>query len=302
MLYFPCESVFFEGPDCSGKTTLICKLHSITNYRWHLVDRSFISRLLFSQMYKRDTPFVKDFSKKELYNLNNRFIMLFPSWKEIKKRYGKRGDEIHDLSSLRNVYESYHKEYKRIMFLPNVISIVDGTVESNAALIKSRLDYLEKTTLKKVSSQVQKLAEECASKEAAGITFTLYDDCSFDVDDPSVMLTEGEEKYYQTIKTGMIKKIKNEIEGINEYNEKQGMLSRRFIYTNNSCISFIHAMCRDDSLNIDFVLRSSNVKQTFHNDLKFLYHLSKCVYDQLNFDNIKFVKMRFTLNSAHIIR
>ena len=302
MLYFPCEAVYFEGPDCSGKTTLIEQLHKQTKYRWHLADRSHVSRALFSRMYGRNLHFCDDFSKKELYNLNNRFVMLFPPWKEIKRRYNQRGDEIHDLTGLREVYDQFYDEYRRLMFYPNVISITEGSVLSNAVFIENRLDTLENMNLKSISDYIKSFSKNCPTQEASGLTFSLYENCKFDEDDPDVMMTKGEEKYYRLIKSSFLNKIKDELAGKNEYNEKQSIFSRRFIHTNDSCISLVHALYRDNLLDMHFVLRSTNVEKTLYHDLKFLYHLSKCAYLALSPDYISFVKMRFTLNSAHIVR
>tara|TARA_Y100001970_G_C14201835_1_gene841559 strand:- start:1420 stop:2181 length:762 start_codon:yes stop_codon:yes gene_type:complete len=252
-------------------------------------------------MYNRKNPFIRSFSQKEFYNLNNKFVMLLPPWQEIKRRYDVRGDEIHNLSSLRKVYDMFDEEHRKKVIFPNVIELIGSNIDVNAGILLRELESMESLTLRDISEYIQKFVEKCHTKEAPGLNFTIYDDGAFLEDDPDVMFTKGEEAYYKSIKQETLKKISNEILGINEYNRKQDMFSRRFIHTNDSCISFIHAMFRDGNLNIDFVLRSSDVKNTFHHDLKFLYHLSKCVYSSLPCDNIEFIKMRFTLNSAHIL-
>ena len=88
-----------------------------------LLDRSYISRELFASMYNRKNPFIRSFSQKEFYNLNNKFVMLLPPWQEIKRRYDARGDEIHNLSSLRKVYDMFDEEHRKKVIFPNVIDL-----------------------------------------------------------------------------------------------------------------------------------------------------------------------------------
>ena len=59
MITFPTENLFIEGPDLSGKTTLIKNIHNKTDYRWHITDRSKISRMIFAEMFNRETKNLK---------------------------------------------------------------------------------------------------------------------------------------------------------------------------------------------------------------------------------------------------
>jgi len=98
----------------------------------------------------------------------------------------------------------------------------------------------------------------------------------------------------------MLGKIEKELTGKNEYNRKEDITSRRFVYTNESCISFIQYTFRNDILDCHFVLRSSNAKDTLKYDLQFLYYLTSRVYEMLKIEK-KRVRMRVNFNSAHII-
>ena len=90
MLTFPIKNVFIEGPDCSGKTTLVKKIHERTEYRWHIHDRSQISRKIFAEMYNRDLPYLESDLHLELSSLNNRFVFLVPDCEIIRERFYKR--------------------------------------------------------------------------------------------------------------------------------------------------------------------------------------------------------------------
>ena len=85
MLMFPTQNLFIEGPDCSGKTTLVKNIHEFTGYKWHIHDRSQISRKIFCEMYSRTLDNLEDDFHNEIFNLNNRFICLLPDFEVIKK-------------------------------------------------------------------------------------------------------------------------------------------------------------------------------------------------------------------------
>ena len=50
-----------------------------------------------------------------------------------------------------------------------------------------------------------------------------------------------------------------EFAGLNSYGVPQKHDSRRFIYTDDSCISMIHALWRNNKLNVSATLRSSRL-------------------------------------------
>ena len=97
-----------------------------------------------------------------------------------------------------------------------------------------------------------------------------------------------------------LENIQKEMSGDNEYNVcQQPQSTRRFIFTQDSCISLIHTMLRDDILNVHVVCRSSDVINTFSYDLKFLIHTLNSISELLNL-NVPAV-LRCAMNSAHII-
>ena len=112
---------------------------------------------------------------------------------------------------------------------------------------------------------------------------------------------ENEKDYYERFESAMFKTIKNELEGKNSYNRKEDLNSRRFIYSDDSCIATCHFLIRDGHMDARFFLRSSNVKDTVQYDLNFLKYLAKCVKEKLeNQCKINFVKLDLVVNSAHI--
>lgn len=292
------KNLFIEGPDCSGKTTLVESIHKSTNYRYHIMDRSQISRKIFAHLYNRDISNLKQDYLDEILDLNNLYLFLLPSWEVIKKRYNTRGDEKHDISSLYKVYASFKKYYECAKGFRNIISLDDENIDTRkvAGLIK---DY-ENMSLTNISKNIISTVSSFKNNEAVNLKFSLNPEISFPGASFKSMQYEKEKNYYKNIYDSFFKKIDDEILGINEYNRKEGITSRRFMYSNDSCISQIHALYRDDLLTFNIILRSSNVENTFYYDLKFLYYLASKIKSEY-FSNVSKVHMRFNLNSAHII-
>lgn len=300
MLTFPITNLFIEGPDCSGKTTLVSDIHKKSGYRWHIHDRSQISRRAFAMFYNRDIKNLDEDFHFEISNLNNRFIFLLPDFKEIKKRFEKRGDEIHTtIESMRAVYAAFCNAHSEILGYPNVLSCYSNRIEDAADKLIVSLDLSERAMLKEVSDQVFSFVQFNGG-ESYPLQFTLYDSGNFEESTRESMDYEPEREYYEKIYKGLHEKISRELDGQNEYNRREDSTSRRFVYTDDSCISFIHLAIRKRVMDFHVVIRSSDTKLTFEHDLKFLYYLASTCYDLFN-DECDRVRLRFNLNSAHIV-
>ena len=113
------------------------------------------------------------------------------------------------------------------------------------------------SSLKQIQSQVFQLASVSDNKEAVGVNFTIYDNGNFEQLDYKALNYEPEKKYYAGIKLKLMSKIVNERKGKNEYQRNEPKESRRFIYTDDTCISLAQFNFRKDCLDCHFVLRSS---------------------------------------------
>ena len=300
MIYFPTNTLFIEGPDCSGKTTLIGEIHEQTDYKWHIFDRSQISRNIFCNLYKRENNNISTNLHDELSSLNNRYVILIPPWDVIKRRYEKRGDELHDLSSLRSVHDAFKKRSYDLDRYPNIFVIRDEYEQAQLAEnVSCLVDSVERSTLKEISDQVFNLVS-ASGGESYPLQFTLYDDGKFEMASSLSMSYHKEKNYYHNIFEKFHLKIKDELSGLNEYGRIETHVSRRFVYADDSCISFIQAAVRNNTLDFHVVIRSSDVLNIFEHDLKFLYFLASTCYDKFK-DKCRDVRMRFDLNSAHIL-
>lgn len=295
----PINQILIEGPDLSGKTSFYNRIHKLTDYRWNIQDRSSLSMLVHAKFYGRDTFNHVECLNSELNNLNNFMIILLPSWPVISKRFAERGDEIQNLVSLKKLYNLFLEAATELELLPNVCIIrqeVDNYIVKS--LVADLIDF-ETRDYHRLSKLFLQAASTSSTKEKVGMALTSYDSGKFKDVNRSYLSYEKEKVYYDKIRTSLIKKINDEIHGINEYSREETLDSRRFIYTSDTCISLAHFMVRKEMLDCKFFLRSSDVKDTLKYDLNFIKYLCKEVYNFLRLENHT-VKVSVTINSAHI--
>jgi len=253
--------------------------------------------VVFSRFYNRDAFNLVETLRSDLLNLNNRFVILLPDWGLISARYTQRGDELHNLISLKKTYDMFSDAVEEFENYPNVIVARDPDC---LEMIISDIVSIENYNLRRVQHQVLQLVSASDNEEAIGVNFTLYDDGKFEILDEEALEYESEKDYYTHIREELIDTITKERAGENAYKRKEKKSSRRFIYADESCIALAHFNYRKDCLDCHFVLRSSNVRDTLYYDLNFLYSLCKEVYCTLELESKVYCRMRFTINSAHI--
>lgn len=273
-----------------------------TGYRWNIQDRSNLSMICYARLYGRDIADHRRRLWNDLSNLNNRVIVLLPEWEVIRHRYEFRGDEIQDLSSLRQLYNIFSEEAEKIKHLPNVIVATDGFLEERelATDCVDQIYNLENQNLENMGSIISDFVKNSGRKEVSPLNFSLHFDKISLLDDPEIMNHPPEKNYYARIKNGVLDNIEKELSGENEYGKCQSSkTTRRFIFTQDSCVSLIHTMLRDGLLNVHVVCRSSDVINTFPYDLKFLVHMSSEIKKALGAEEP--VVLSCAMNSAHII-
>jgi len=300
MLTFPIQNLFIEGPDCSGKSTLISKIHDASAYRWHIMDRSQISRKIFSSLYDREIPNIDSDLHMEMSNLNNKFIFLLPTFDIIKERFLDRGDDFHkSVESIKEVYDKFLSRYMNISSFPNVVHYSHSDTTKISEKLMCYLDLIERPVLREISENVLSFVESNGG-ESYPLQFTLYDDGKFEEASIEVLNHESESEYYNMIFRNMMTKIKNEIKGKNEYSRIEDVYSRRFVYSEDSCISFIQAGNRKGIMDFHVVIRSSDTRNIFEHDLKFLYFLASECWKIIGV-NCSSTRIRVNINSAHVI-
>lgn len=295
---FPTFQLILEGPDLVGKTTLYNKIHAMNGFKWNIQDRSTLSMLCYARLYGRDVELYRSRLDNELNNLNNRMIILLPPFEILEERYHQRGDEIQDLTSLKKLYEIFSEEAKLIQGRPTVMCLREKVT------MQTILDYTSEWSYAIESSDAFNVGEivrdtlHAVSEDELSLSATITYPALSSVDD-SIMNNPLEGEYYKEIKQKIETTISNELAGNNPYNLPQGLSSRRFYYSADTCISSIHFMPRNSDLKVYATFRSTDVDKNAAIDLSFLQYLTHHINNKFNFKCSR-VTLSVALNSAHI--
>lgn len=294
---FNLRTVLFEGPDCAGKTSAYREVHRHTKFRWNIHDRSTLSMLCYAIQYKRDVEIWRNLLREELSDLNNVMVVFLPPMRVILERLRSRGDEYQTADSIVKLYEIFEAEADKIKNYPNVI-IYRAVSRDYSELSKILLDY-ERQTYDSLGEVIEKHARSSPTKEQINVKFS-WSDTTFNQINETRLVFEKEAEYYNSTRIAFIRKIRNELEGLNEYERPQTHTSRRFVLTQDTCISFAHALLRDEVLHLNIVCRSSEVAETFKNDIHFLGELGRVFKSEIGVFIDK-VHYTVTLGSSHIL-
>jgi hypothetical protein len=296
------DNLTIEGPDLSGKSTLYWDIHRSNDYDFNIHDRAQLTMLVYARRYDRDKQIIKRWRrqlKEHLFNLDNRLIVLMPTFSLLRKRYEDRGDPIHDLDSLWQVYNLYKEEIKHFEAFPNVL-IIRGDDVLNASEIA--LQWLNNVpTIETIHNDVRRMAEAQPNNEASGLSLTLSSHAPFPPDD-AVFDWDLEREHYTDILDRVRGNISDELSGNNKYGTIQEQdKTRRFVFVQPECISRIHTIMRGDTLTMRVTARSTDVIKFFPNDIRFLGHLFSKATDLLDTGSIERYELKLTMNSAHIL-
>ena len=299
-MIFDTHNLILEGPDLSGKTTVYNLLHAKTEYAKNIQDRSCLSMLCYAILYDRDVKKWRKNFLRELSNLNNRVVVLLPSFITIAQRYQKRGDEIQNLQSLKKLYKIFSEEAENIKELPTV-KVITGNCppDSMCGEILQWLDSIEAANPQKVGNIIRDFV--LTSKKDEHVLDIEVQPASRDLSCKDIMSDPREGKYYTDILNDLEAKIQNEFEGINEYNMPQSPSSRRFYYNSDTCISSIHLLPRDYKVDVIVTLRSTDVIRNASIDLDFLGFL-QAYFTKHYFGSFDIGTLRVRFNSAHVRR
>ena len=252
---------------------------------------------VFSCMYERDARFWYNKLMSDIKRLDTLYVVMLPPIEEVVKRIKKRGDDIQDENSIVKVWNSFNSITKELFAedFPNVITISGTDKMKSVSDVLDRMFYLNN---RKGSALIKSLVVESKKNEIVDVS------CISKVNkedlDYSVLEFKEEKDYYDKIMSGFLNKISKEFIGLNEYNKPQTHESRRFIYTDDSCISMIHLLLRDNVIDFNVTMRSSNVVRTLWADYEFLKILSYEAAKKLEFKYIP-IKLNLNIRSAHII-
>lgn len=291
------QNINLEGPDCSGKTTLFKNLHEVTSFRYNIQDRSCLSMYVYSKIYNRpnsDMWFDKIYD--DLKRLDTLYVVLLPKEEILLERLKLRGDEYQDEKSILEVRNQFYNITKfGLSHLPNVLLLEDESLKTNTTKVLNCLLALNEMP---TCDLIKSLVINSGRNELIDVQ------CKETVKrielDYSVLEYPKEKEYYEKITSDCLNKLFKEFSGLNEYKIPQKHDSRRFIYTDDSCISMIHFLYRKNILNVSVHMRSSNVINTLWADWGFLKILSVKVANDMNLNDVQ-IDITLNIRSAHIV-
>ena len=240
---------------------------------------------------------------RHLNDLNNHVIILLPEWDVLEGRYRSRGDEIQDLTSLSKLHAIFCEEAQLLQNL-STVTVLDEIKDPDEMTDNCLSDLGLRSNLDiwGVGDSVHRHVLGSGDNERTPVRFVLTTGGTFPGADVSIMSHPPETEYYCKILSGVINNIVLEVNGVNEQSIRQSPeTTRRFIFTQDSCISLIHTVLRGDHLRVSVFCRSSDVEKTFGYDLAFLYYLMSEVHTRLELPSSTKCSLEVTLNSAHII-
>lgn len=291
-------NINIEGPDCSGKTTLYNRLHKETNFKYNIQDRSCMSMFVYAKMYGReDTSLWFDKILDDLKRLDTLYIVLLPSEGVVLDRLRVRGDDFQDEISVLDV-RNHFKNISKMGFgsFPNVLVLEEDDLEKN---VKATLTFINSLNDMPGQELIKSLVFNSGRNELIDVQ------CKEVVDrdnlDFTVLDFPEEKEYYEKIEYEFFNKIFREFAGLNSRGQPQKHDSRRFVYTDESCISMIHVLWRQNKLNVVATLRSSNVAKTLWADYEFLKILSVRTADEMSLPRDALIDLTVNIRSAHIV-
>jgi thymidylate kinase len=293
----PIRSVVLEGVDCSGKSSLYSCLHKVTGFKYNIQDRSALSMLCYARLYGRDETVHRARLIEELCDANNVMVVLMPPLSVVLQRFRDRGDEFQDESSLTKLYRIFLEEVSKMDDVPNVLVVTSlSKLEDLTAAVAGRIqEYSDQTpgVFGKSISRWTKLMPRNEVNFRA--TFQIPDDHT----DFSVYNDPHEGDYYNEIRHKCEDVIHDEISGKNPYGTPQGLDSRRFYYSSDTCISSIHFLPRDGRVKVVCTLRSTDAVKNGSIDLRFLSTLSTEVPKKFGWP-ADTVELTVNFNSLHV--
>lgn len=300
MTNLPIKYVIIEGPDCSGKTSLCAALNKEVGFVRNIRDRSYLSTLCYARLY--DRPVVNDLRnllREELCDANNFIVIMLPEKDVILSRLSVRGDEYQDASSIVKLYDIFSEEVDKIKNLPNVLVMREAmTLSRLATHVSDQLSQYESQDAHAVGSNLSLWTSLSKNEE---VQFKLRLEVSTDHSDTEVLDDPHETHYYNDILNSCSLIIDKERAGKNPYGVRQGLDSRRFYYSSDTCISSIHFLIRDDVMKVMCTLRSTDAVKNGSIDLRFLASLCTLIRDRNDWQPSR-ILLDVNYNSLHVRR
>ncbi len=319
------KTICIDGCDCSGKSTLVKDLrHENIALNSFLVDRSMLTSIVYAEAFRRKDVDVFSLINEFERQLNsNRFLLIYLNTpvEVIEERMKIRGDDrikLEDIRKIKDIYDEFIGDY---IYHDNIIKLVnyenyalelfniDNRVSKSYNNKKIVYDYFgllnslnnlrEQRRRPQLNNYTLDYAFENLKDFIENFEFPIYDNIEYDK-----KIYHNEENERQMILSTL--KFNTQVM-IDKY--KENFYSRRFVSTNDSCLSFTQVEFLNNEIKFNFVFRSSDVKNVLPVDLKgiveliknYLNWMDRYVGDTIYTIKSKSISIRIQLNDAHIV-
>tara|TARA_Y100000004_G_scaffold136261_1_gene154311 strand:+ start:1379 stop:2347 length:969 start_codon:yes stop_codon:yes gene_type:complete len=306
----------FEGPDCSGKTTqyqkIWKKIQSANDFDVLLNDRGLMSILVYGQFNGRFDN-IEEREREFISYLNDNIVFYFDiTIAELQRRFEDRGDELQDWNTIRDVANKYKEWSKRLSKHRNFWVIrAEDKPDEIAARINGILEMYNDFLLTpnyQIGTAIETV-QHFGQKHNNTLELINYK-MDFDMTSGEIELWSSKDLYsglenindyeqleidsYKFQLSKFRKKIEAELSGY--YGSKQTMDSRRFVFTDDECLSYVHILHRNGTLYVNVNFRSSNV-MLFNHDFISICKMIKIWFEKCG--EIDKIKMNIKFDSLH---
>lgn len=292
----PIHRVVLEGPDCSGKSTLFRKLHSVTGHRYNIHDRSTLSMLCYARLYGRsDVDKWRQLYANEVFDGNVFHVVVIPPEDVLLERLQKRGDEYQDAQSIVKLRSIFLEETYRT---PNTLLVQSvQTKEETAMSVRAHIDEYENLDAETYGDLLIGWLTASRKRE---IQHRVTLEVPVGYSDRSCLDHAGEREYYASILQRIEEKIEAEFMGVNPLSMKQDpFTTRRFFVADDTCISSIHFLPRPSGCKVIVTLRSTHAVSNGGIDVRFLGHVASRFGSAWVDDPRRPISLELNFNSLH---
>lgn len=128
--------IILDGVDKTGKDTIQNKLIKVSNGKIMVINRAFISQIVYNRIYNRNINESFFFEKaKQFYNLGVKFIVLTASEQELIQRFIKHDEKdlkINDIKLHLKIFNEVIEEFKNnieILILDTSKNSIDDIIK-----------------------------------------------------------------------------------------------------------------------------------------------------------------------------
>ena len=291
------KKIYVDGGDFAGKTTFQTKLRKFAiESDVFINDRTWISSYVYAKYFKRNYCNLDIIKKRFHDDINSNkgiYVILLPSENEIKIRMNKREEDFIDNADIAGIHKEYLNFYENYRAYSNIYLLQQSRPEDYFILqlenlckshedsqVKYDYNILLNTLTSDCELKGTKYSEifnykfmyvfnslsEFDAKFGRGISCILRDN-----DDTEEMNKYIKEEPERQIAVNQLK-FNTQI-NIEKFGDS--IRSRRLIAHSDSCMSFLQFQMREDSIYINVIWRSSDVKKMLLTDFKTLHYIIK---------------------------